>query len=497
MVTFRNGRTSKSTLKSFTSKIKGVIIKSVNKKKFVACALASITLAATISGGYSAFAFADGAESGYPLDFEDTLTFGGEVVDYAVNGVNMAFATGTKIELLYRDDTGDMKHSVYTHNSQITRLEYQDGRLFFNTPAGTVYEYHPDATENSHKTTVSDFTDFQKITYVAEAGENAYYSLLKDGTLTYVDDGTPNAVEGNFRLLKEYDGKLFVLSGNVPYELDGAKATPRDMTFTDFSAANKIPVGTIAASLKNPAYTVRTASLNENAYYTKIDADLSGAYFKQIQTQKAVNGNIPCLLLYSGDDAAVFATDEGLFITSKDNLTETGYTPRDEEGLVGKTYYALDDVHVYASPFISECTKCTKTVDNEEKEIILKKGSQNAVKVTEVFQLSYIEKVFYRVEYTSESGEKVSGFVPKDMLTPYSFASDDLEINNGGDDPDKYDYGNNVTSVLLAIIIVALVIVAVLYLSLIHGKDDKKKKRKKEKSPPPPPEENDPDLGSE
>ncbi|MDE7301658.1 MAG: hypothetical protein K2N47_05750, partial [Clostridia bacterium] len=384
----------------------------MNKKKFLTCALATVTLAATISGGYTAFAFADGAESGYPLNFEDTLTFSGEVVDYAINGDNMAFAIGTKMELLYRDDTGDMKHAVYTHNSQIDQLEYKEGRLFFHTPAGTVYEYHPNATENNQKTTVSEFTDFQPLdTDNVQTNDNALYLLDQSGSLTYFHSGVFNTVEGGtYRLLKQYDNKLFVLnSDNVPCELDGAKATPRDMSFTDFSSANTIPVGTIAESLRNPAYTVKTASLNENAYYTKIKADLSGTYFQQIQTQKAVNGNIPCLLLYSGDDAAVFATNDGLFITSKDSLTETGYTPRDEEGLVGKTYYALDDVHIYASPFIS---KCTETVDKDGKEIILKKGSKNAVKVTEVFQLSYIEKVFYRVEYTLESGEKVTGFVP-------------------------------------------------------------------------------------
>ncbi|MDE6075823.1 MAG: hypothetical protein K2G26_05240, partial [Clostridia bacterium] len=80
-----------------------------------------------------------------------------------------------------------------------------------------------------------------------------------------------------------------------------------------------------------------------------------------------------------------------------------------------------------------------------------------------------------------EDGETVTGYVATNFLTPYQFSAEDFKPTQGGDK--EFDYGTNVTSVVLAVLIVGLVLIAILYITIAgrkrgaNGKGSKKKRR--------------------
>lgn len=449
--------------------------------KAITIALAGVLTACAIPFG-TVFATAEeGVQDVYPQDFDRTLEIEA-LTDYAVYEDSFAYASNSTITIISRDSSGDRKRTSYTHEYLINALDYDDsGKLYFKTSSEISYLYGSPVTQEEH-----DFqgTSLSKID-LSDKGD-VFYTLNKEGLLTYWNDGDDKIVGEGYSLIKRYGENVYAIKdGNVPYLVDGQTATELDLSYTDFSGADNIPCKDAAEKLKSDGYQVKTANLTHDSYYTQVDADAIGKEntFTQIRTQKA-EGNKPCIVLCTTGNASVVATNDGMFITATTNVKDSAYTspkndwPLNAEGTKRLDAYATEKTGVYASPFMSDSTKIGE----------LESGAENHVEVIEKFELDYIKTKFYKVRYETTDGESgetktVSGYVAADMLTVYDFKAEDKEPHENGDK--EFGYDTNVVSVVLAIVIVALVIIAILYISLVSSKNKttfkKKKKQKREK----------------
>lgn len=407
-----------------------------------------------------------------------------DVTDYAVYGDNFAYASNLTITILSRDGSGDRKRITYTHEYSIEKLDYDDsGKLYFQNSSEISYLYGTPVVRQEHE--YQSIDSYQPII----VDKTSYYTLNSEsGELIYYKNGVPQPIDSGFSLIKKYGNFVYAIKdGAVPYVIDGQTAEPLDMFYTDFTGADNILCGDTAASLKADGYHVRTANIKSGKYYTQINPDMIGDgdadKFIQIRTQKA-EGDKPCIVLCESGNTRVVATNDGMFITDKDSVRESSYSapandwPISSDNKKRMSAYAVEDVGVYASPFMCDGTKIAT----------LKSGAENYVEVIERFELDFINTKFYRVRYEvrtidENTGEiktdTISGYVAANMLTPYSFAAEDNQPKPSGGD--NFSYKTNVASVILAIVIIALVIIAIMYIMLIGSKKDKNKLNKKEK----------------
>ncbi len=459
--------------------------------KAITIALAGMLAACAISSS-TVFAAADEtSETVYPQDFERNLDIEA-LTDYAVYGENFAYATNSSITIISRDESGDKKRTSYTHEYLINALDYdKNGDLYFKTSSEISYMYGSPVTQKEH--------NFQSLTSAKlDVSSDVFYTLEKEGgKLDYWENGKRLPVGEGFSLIKMYGDSVYAIKDDtVPYVIEGQRATELDLSYTDFSGADNIPCGDAADKLKADGYQVKTANIKHGSYYTQINPSTIGKEqtFTQIRTQKA-EGDKPCIILCTvGQNAAIVATNEGMFITASENIKDSAYSspkndwPLNAEGSKRLDAYARENTGVYASPYMCESTKIAE----------LESGAENHVEVIEKFELDYINTKFYRIRYEIEDGQTgeaktITGFVAAKMLTPYNFAAEDNKPHENGDK--DFDYDTNVVSVVLAIIIVALVIVAVMYISLIGSKKNKDKTVKvvKKKREPEPVDYNDED----
>lgn len=456
----------------------------VKVNKAFTIALATLCGAAIIPIG-GAFAAADDIqETVYPQNFEQTLSFGSEIRDFAIysdadKGDSYAFAYSTKISVLSNGKNGERECSHFTHELGIAKLDYDEkGNLYFKNDSGNVYP-----ADSEH-----EFQDTERARL--ELSETVFYTLNSKGELTYwngKDESpveTPTPSESGFSFMKFYGGTVYAINDNIPYKIEGSVATPLDLNYTDYSGADNIYTGEAATALKDGSYEVMTATFKGGSYCTQIDLDITGEKFTQIKTQKT-DGDRPCLVLYKGEKASIFATSNGCYITSPENLTDTPYSYPENDWEANsqgeRLAYSTEDVGVYSSPYVSKSTLVGT----------LKSGSSHPVKVIKKFSVDfyYFGATYYKVSF-EDNGQTITGFVSANYLTPYNFAAEDKEPINGGDKEPVYD--TNVASVILAIVIVALVIIAILYVSLIttkkdggkKSKDKEKKKKDKPKATP-------------
>ena len=448
--------------------------------KAITIALAAVLTACAIPYG-AVFAAAE-PTADYPVEttdekgdvkkpFEEKLALE-DVTDYAVYGDNFAYASGLTITVISRDSSGDKKLVTYTHEYSVKKLDYdKSGKLYFQNSSDISYLYGPPVVREEH--------EYQSIDnskpIMVEAG---FYTLNgTNGELQFWKDSVPTSIGVGYSLVKYYGDYVYAIKdGTVPYRIDGQKAEPVDLSYTDFSGASKILCAEAAAKLADGSEPLATANIGRETYYTQIDADNIGKgaadtfkpKYSEGSTKKA-EGDKPCLVLCKSGKTAVVATNEGMFITSTDNLRkESRYSPPSNDWPASKAY-AVTKTGVYASPYMS---KSTKIAD-------LESGAENAVTVVERFELDFISTKFYKVEYSDkETGEPITGYVAANMLIEYDYKAEDKEPHENGDKEFKYD--TNVVSVVLAIIIVALVIVAVMYISLIGTKKNKDKNEKKQ-----------------
>lgn len=473
--------------------------------KVFAISLAGILAACAIPFG-TVFAAADARD--YPVEtetdgkikqpFEKTLEIEA-ITDYAVYGDSFSYASDFTITILSPDESGERKPKTYNHEYTVEKLDYDEsGNLYFENSSRISYLYSVPVTPQEH--TFQSIDGSQPV--IVDSG---YYALNSStGELLYYKSGVPESLGTGFSKIKKYGEYVYAIKdGAVPYRIDGQTATPVDLSYTDFSAASDILCSEAATTLASGSGELKTANIARGKYYTKIDADSIGTgetdTFKPQPSEgstKKAEGDKPCLVLCTSGKTAVVATNEGMYITSTDNLkNESEYSPPRNDWAVdsdGKllSAYAVEDVGVYAQPFMCAATRVAT----------LESGAENRVEVVERFELDFINTKFYKVRYAvtdKETGavKPVEGYVAANMLTQYDYRGDDKIPAENGDKEFKYE--TNVVSVVLAIVIVALVIVAIMYIALVGTKKDRQKREKKVKKKKPSPQIDDYDGDDE
>lgn len=467
--------------------------------KAITIALAGILTACAIPFG-TVFAAAE-STTDYPAETTDETS--GKVIkpfereleiesvtDYAVYGDNFAYASGLTITILSLDGSGDRKKlQPYTHGYSVKKLDYDEsGNLYFQNSSDISYQlnvsYQPNVSASYRYDAEPKEHEFQSIdSSMPIMVDTGYYTLNStNGDLQYWKDGVPSSLGEGFSIIKKYGDHVYAMKdGTVPYKIDEAEKTQLDLSYTDFDEAGNILCGEAAAKLA-AGRQLTTANIGSGTYYTQIDADDIGKGATDVFKPKTSDGKIegstkkaegdkPCLVLCKSGNTAVVVTDEGMFITSTENLKkESHYSPPNNDWSASHAYVTAK-TGVYTSPYMCDSTWIAD----------LESGAENAVEVVERFELDFISTKFYKVSYEDkETGKQISGFVAANMLTPYDFKAEDKEPHENGDE--KFNYDTNVVSVVLAIIIVALVIVAIMYISLVGTKKNKDKGEKKAKA---------------
>ena len=469
-------------------------------------AVAGISAMALIPLGQTlAYAQSGDNDTYYPVQTEQDgkivmpfeRTFENAFGDYAVYGDkkgvgDYAFAYDSHICILTSNDRDDRQKLTYDHSSGVSRVDFDgDGNLYFCDVVNKTYTltYSVDALKAVEYTGGHEFQNINNSLMLIEDG--VFYTLDEDGELTYWNVGKKTTVGNGFSLLKSYGGEVYAVKEKKPYKISEGVEKELNLAYINTDSANNIKTGDTAKKLKEASRSVEIKRLKSNVYFTQIKLDEIGDTFTvdgEGGTQKSLSQML-CLVLCESGNATIFSIGSNCYITATENLedgeTDDKCTPTSD----GKTYYAVTDVGVYASPFMCEGTRIGT----------LKSGADHPVKVTERFQHTVFKNKpddnstteFCMVSY-EEDGKTVTGFVSSNFLSVYNFSGEDNERNpNAGDD--NFDYGTNVTSVVLAVIIVGLVIIAVLYLSMIGSKNTDKQKKQKKKSKlfaPRPEEEN-------
>lgn len=441
-------------------------VKKIIMTTALACAFAaSATIPAWAT--LAASAEQETAQTVYPAEFLSCPQFTA-LSDYAVRGDSVALAEGTKLYLIQTDDSSDRKLTVFDCGFEITRLTYAEDKLYLGNVEGEAYIY-PDASSPAEY----EFAPLPATLNV----DNYSYFLAADGLRCFDSVNLENLGEG-FTLLKEYDGKAYVLKDNRLFNLNGAQVEEVSLEYTDFTAASEISTGN-AQEVLSGEYTVKTVTVNPvtaeggATYCTEIDlSDLSSGTFSAGKTVK-VNGVRSALAIAETGNATIIIMNDGSasksYITLTSALTQTAYsaTAPDMTGA-----YALTRIKVYSRPYMCGATELD----------ILPQGA--ILTVTEKFSLNFIEGVFYKVSY-EEGGRTVTGYVAANYLSPYSFSA---EQNQPENIKGEFTYDNDMQTVIIVLLIVALVIIAIAYLTVVGTRDKNKKRRKKraERQSPPP-----------
>lgn len=440
----------------------------VKSKKILLTTVAALLAAAAIPTQAAFAAVGTGALPQYPSSFVQKLDMSEDgLTDYAINGETYAFAVKTSIYVLYTDDNGDRALESKDIGTQVTAVDYAQGRLYYKITSGSAYAYPDASTPVEH--------EFAEAPIRIEIGDNMYILNVDTTELKHLDNKNNETSFGEgYSSLKVYGGIAYAVKGDCPYELDGTEEKALDLNYTDFSAADNISTGTIAADLKTGYYTVETATLGDGSYYTQIDENDIGQTFKQIKTFKA-DGALSCLVLASGGNLSVIVAGGNCYITATDNLKPIAYTPPANDWTEGpdgqRKAYIRESTGVYSVPFMCASTLVTRVT--AEQAI--------AVTVQEKFALEFIDAqaTFYRVSFTADDGTAVNGFVSAGFLDEYDYSADDKKPTLSG--TDDFSYETNVTTVILVLVIVGLVIIAIVYLTIIGTKPDKSAKPKRKK----------------
>ena len=449
--------------------MKGGIIQIVKSKRILLTTLAAVVAATTIHAQTASAATNAGSSPApeYPSNFVQTLDMSEDgLTDYAIDGNTYAFAVKTTVYVLSTDESGDRALESKDIGTQITAVDYAQGKLYYQITSGSAYAYPDTSTPVEH--------EFTQATLRVEINDSLYI-LNGGGELKHFDAKNDETSLGNgYSLLKVYGGTAYAVKDDCPYELKGAQATPLDLEYTDFSAADNISTGKIATDLKTGSYVVETATLKDGSYYTRIDENDIGVTFKQINTLKAV-GAISCLVLAADGNLSVIVADGKCWITATENLKPIAYTPPANDWIEGpngqRKAYIRERAGIYSVPFM--CMGTLITTVKAEKAI--------AVTVLEKFALDFIDNqaVFYRVSFTSDNGATVSGFVSAGFLDEYDYSADDLTPDTSG--TEGFSYDTNVMTVILVLVVVGLVIIAIVYLTVVGTKPDKSEKKTRRK----------------
>lgn len=439
-------------------------------RKILTLSLATCVCTATISVG-SAFAAEQTEETLYPDSFECSLSFDGELTDYAVFGDNYAFAYNGQLAVLNSDEHGQRFADIEAQ-PLITALEYSSqGELYVCFEDG--YCVYPDMEK---KLPLSQITVQDKEQWDLRIGNSLYTLNLTTGQLRYstgtVEEYvTPNpSYEGEvkFSRLKKYDDNAYAVLNNCLYKMEGATAVKVEPTYYDLNIAKSIHTGNAAIALKSDS-PILYGWIEKNRYYTQIDLESEwGATFKVAQTANATRlseDTLYCTILAESGNAYIVTMDGKCYLTAKTSVRVEATPPALTDTEV-KTAYAIEKTGIYSRPYLSNATKLGE----------LESGSSNAVTVLGQYtDLTGME--FYKITYVDKNGTSLSGYVAKRRMTAYAFPAEDEEEHQDGGDK-QFVYDSNVVTVILAVAIVALVLIAIMYIGIASSKSKKGKKKK-------------------
>ena len=154
------------------------------------------------------------------------------------------------------------------------------------------------------------------------------------------------------------------------------------------------------------------------------------------------------------------------YITLTSAVENSEYTP---PALDMTGAYARTRLTIYSRPYMCGATAIA-TVE-----------SGTVFTVSEKFNLQYLDGVYYRVTCTVD-GEEISGFVINNLLSPYSFSSENQPEDSTGSNGFIYD--NDVQTVIIVLLIILLALIAVGYVTFyLTRKNERAGRRRKPRRP--------------
>ncbi|MBD5632304.1 MAG: hypothetical protein HDP34_03660 [Clostridia bacterium] len=441
------------------------IISIVKKLSFLTISLCTAACSALTCGGLTAFADT-GAQTVYPESTfiqhaNDGLS---GISDYAANGGIYAFADGNSITVIESEN-----RTVYEIGSLVTALDCSDGKFYYKDGTGTTFSL-PD------KTAVQNYT-FQEYDELVSTDDGEY--KLLDGKINYCPKASAQyeeiASDETFSKLKKYDGVAYAVGGDKLYKLLKTELEHVNPSYTDFSKTSQIIIGNTVDKLKGcnldkPHFV----SLKGGAYITSLNLDdLSGEYFRVGKTYKIGASDAPA----AGKEALLLcktgANDEVSIVTLGGvcymMLTENAPEVEKPEAMVPTdnttATVSIAESFAYSSPYVCNGTKLFALKSGETVKVLGK-----VLKTTS----SELVRDFYKIEYTDENGETVTGYVPFGYISEFNYSEDEPFKT---EDPD-YTQSDAVKTVILVLVIVALVLIAVGYLTYVTTSDKTKKRNK-------------------
>lgn len=426
-------------------------------KKLLAITTALCAAACGLALGNYGVARADGEVlDSYPDNFTKTAAFG-DLKDYAVSGGKYAFLDGGAV----KEYDGSSLTAVDTGGKEVSSVRYSGENLVYK--AGE--EYFDAAGEKV------DYADGVKTDEITKNGW--FYSYNSNSVIVaYNADVGEKLLGESYELLREYGEKVYAVSENVLYELNGGESTPLSFEYLDFGAVGNIGAANAAQAVKEAnASAPQFVTVAENAFMTEIDLDGSNETFSVKETARAAAGVSALLLGKVGNDGGVAmimvgGETEGKCYILRSQDTAVSERAALEEKSLGATVTVAEGF-VYSAPFV-----CAKT---QIKAI--KSGDKLNVK-GEIKKEICPELVrdFYKVSWTDDDGTEQTGYVPFGYVSLFTISEEPPAVTP---DPD-YSQENSIRPVVLILLVVVLVLAAVGYLVFV-GTANKTKKIKAKK----------------
>lgn len=300
---------------------------------------------------------------------------------------------------------------------------------------------------------------------------NFYYSFNGENVLTAYNElaTEPHPLAG-FSLPKKYGDKAYAVKDNALYELKGTDTEKVPLPYLDFTPTLNVNTGDAANTVKEFSIPSPTfVTVKEGAFVTGIDIDALGeARFAAGETHKTDEAFAALLLATCGTDGKIsvitLCGTGKSYILHSDDVSVVDRQAVSETNL-GATV-TVDDAYIYSAPYVCKSTQLAPI------------NAGDIVKVTGEVTKDLnpeLARDFYKVEFKSENGGTISGYVPYGYVSPYEY-NEKPPVETP--DPDGTEE-NLIKPVVLIIVVIALVLIAAGYLIFVAtgGKNKKNKKR--------------------